>query len=109
MDFKPEFEVNNIIERKLINKILFKLSFYIGLFILLIGIFFKINSSSSFGTLFTKSSRIVSNRINGTGYIALSFLILIFSFFMYKNYKSEEKEREIRIEKERQEEKKQKK
>lgn len=81
----------------MINKILFKLSLYIGIFILLIGFLFKINSSSSFGTLFAKSRGIVSNRINGTGYIALSFLILIFSFFMYKNYKSEEKERENRI------------
>ncbi|WP_320814182.1 hypothetical protein [Flavobacterium sp.] len=93
----------------MINKTLFKLSLYIGLFILLIGVFFKINSSSSFGTLFTKSSGIVSNRINGTGYIALSFMILFFSFLMYKNYKSEKKERKNRIDKERREEKKLKK
>lgn len=81
------------------------LSFYIGLFILLIGFFFKINSSSSFGTLFSKTNGIVTNRINGTGYIGLSFMILFFSFLMYKNYKLEEKERKNRIEQERQEEK----
>ena len=90
----------------MINKILFKLSFYIGIFILLIGIIFKMNSSSSFGFLFTKTNGIVNGNINGTGYIVLSFMIFSFSFLMYKNYKLEEKERKNRIEKERQEEKK---
>lgn len=84
----------------MINKILFKLSLYIGLFILLIGIVFKINTSSSFGLLFTKTNGIVNGSINGTGYIVLSFMILSFSFLMYKNYKLDEKNRSKRIEQE---------
>lgn len=90
----------------MINKILFKLSLYIGLFVLLIGIIFKINSSSSSGFLFTKTNGIVNGNINGTGYIALSFMILSFSFLMYKNYKLEEKDRKKRIEQEKMELKK---
>jgi hypothetical protein len=76
----------------MINKILYKLSLLVGLFILLSGIFFKFTNTFSSGYLFRKRGNISFGVIDGNGAIVLALLILAFSFWMYKSYKTEKTE-----------------
>lgn len=73
-----------------INKILYKLSSLVGIFIILSGIFFKVNENSSNGYLFRKNGNIEFQTINGNGALTLGIMILAFAFWTYKSYKKEE-------------------
>ena len=79
-----------------INKILYKLSLLVGLFILISGIFLKITQSSSSGYLFRKRGNVEFQTIDGNGALTLGIMILAFTLWMYKSYKKEEKDIEKR-------------
>ena len=84
-----------------INKILYKLSLLVGLFIFLSGIYFKVNENSSSGYLFRKNGNIEFQTINGNGALTLGIMILAFTLWTFKSYKKEELniEKKKRIEK----------
>ena len=79
-----------------INKILYKLSLFVGLFILISGIFLKVTQNSSSGYLFRKKGGIEFQTIDGNGALTLGIMILAFTFSIYKSYKKEEAEIEKR-------------
>jgi hypothetical protein len=73
------------------SKILYKLSFYIAIVVLLIGIVMKVLNSSTHGFSFSKIGSLYSGTIDGNGLILLGFLLLIFSLWAYNDYKTIEK------------------
>ena len=77
------------------SKILYKLSFYIAILVLLIGIVMKVLNSSTYGFSFSKTGSLYSGTIDGNGLILLGFLLLIFSFWAYKDYKTIEKNKDL--------------
>lgn len=79
-----------------INKILYKLSLFVGLFILVSGIFFKLTENFADGYLFQKNGDISLGIIDGNGALFLGFMILAFSFSTYKSFKKEQKDIENR-------------
>ncbi|MBC7525473.1 MAG: hypothetical protein H7239_13675 [Flavobacterium sp.] len=79
-----------------INKILYKLSLLVGLFILTSGIVLKLTENSSSGYLFRKNGDIKFQTIDGNGALILGIMILAFTLWMYKSYKKEEIEIEKR-------------
>lgn len=83
-----------------INKILYKLSLFVGLFILVSGIFIKLTKNFADGYLFQKNGEISFGIIDGNGALFLGFMILAFSFSTYKGFKKEQIaiENRIRIE-----------
>jgi hypothetical protein len=70
------------------NKILHLLSLGAGLFILLSGIFFKLSNNFATGLIFRKNGNITSGTIDGNGALVLGVMILSFSLWMYKEYKT---------------------
>lgn len=68
-----------------------KLSFYGGILILILGIYLKIYSKVSNANFDYRRSGVHNNNdfIDGNGTIFLGFLILLFSFIMFKVYKNE--------------------
>jgi hypothetical protein len=79
-----------------INKILYKLSLLVGIFILTSGIVLKLTENSSSGYLFRKNGDIKFQTIDGNGAVILGIIILAFTLWMYKSYKKEEIEIEKR-------------
>jgi len=84
-----------------ITKKLYKLSLLTGLFIFISGVFFKLTQNSSSGYFFKKNGNIESGTINGNGALTLGIMILAFTLWMYRNYKTEkvdiEKRKRIEI------------
>lgn len=76
------------------NKKLYLLSLAAGIFILLSGIFFKLNNHFASGLLFRKDGTVTSGTIDGNGALVLGIMILSFSVWMYKEYKTKKRERE---------------
>ena len=79
-----------------INKILYKLSLLVGLFIFISGIIFKLSQNSSCGFLFRKQGNIEFGTIDGNGALTLGIMILAFALWTYRSYKTEEIEIERR-------------
>ena len=77
------------------SKILYKLSFYIAILVLLIGIVMKVLNSSTYGFSFSKTGGLYSGTIDGNGIILLSLLLLIFSLWTYKDYKTIERKNNL--------------
>ena len=77
------------------SKILYKVSFYIAIVVLIIGIVMKFLDSSTNGFSFSKTGSLYSGTIDGNGLILLGFLLLIFSFWAYKDYKTIEKNKDL--------------
>ena len=73
-----------------INEILYKLSLFVGLFILVSGIFLKLTENFVDGYLFQKNGEISLGIIDGNGALFLGFMILAFSFWTYKGFKKEQ-------------------
>lgn len=73
------------------SKSLYKLSFYIAIVVLTIGIVMKFFTSSTHGFSFSKTGSLYSGTIDGNGLILLGFLLFIFSFWAYKDYKTIER------------------
>jgi hypothetical protein len=82
-----------------INKILYKLSLLVGLFIFLSGVFFKLTQNIASGYLFRKNGNIQFGVIDGNGALTLGIMILAFALWMYRVYKAEamniEKQKQI--------------
>jgi hypothetical protein len=77
------------------SKILYKISFYIAIVVLLVGIVMKFFNSWTHGFSFSKIGSLYSDTIDGNGIILLSFLLLIFSFWAYKDYKTIERKKDL--------------
>lgn len=70
------------------NKILYKLSFVAAIFILISGAYFKISNHFSSGLVFRKNGNISIGTIDGNGTLVLGVMILLFSIWSYRNYKT---------------------
>mgnify|MGYP006155288247 CR=1 FL=1 len=90
------------------SKILYKLSLYIATVVLLIGIVMKFFNSSTHGFSFRKTGSLYSGTIDGNGLILLGFLLLLFSFWAYKDYKAIGRSKDLKIKLETNENKKRK-
>jgi hypothetical membrane protein len=77
------------------SKILYKLSLYVALLVLLIGILMKFLNSSTYGFSFSKIGGLYSGTIDGNGLILLSLLLLIFSLWAYKDSKAIERKNNL--------------
>ncbi|MCW1149088.1 hypothetical protein [Flavobacterium lacisediminis] len=77
------------------SKILYKLSFYIAILVLLIGIVMKVLNSSTYGFSFSKTGSLYSGTIDSNGIIILSLLLFIFSLWAYKDYKTIERKNNL--------------
>ncbi|MCA1967347.1 MAG: hypothetical protein LDL23_11970 [Flavobacterium sp.] len=73
------------------SKILYKVSFFIAIVVLIIGIVMKFFNSSTNGFSFSKTGSLYSGTIDGNGLILLGFLLLIFSFWACKDYSTIER------------------
>jgi len=73
------------------SKFLYKLSFYFAVIVLAIGFVMKFFTSSTHGFSFNKTGSLYSGTIDGNGLILLGFLLLIFSFWAYKDYQTIER------------------
>lgn len=76
------------------NKILYKLSFGAAIFILLSGAYFKISKHFVSGLIFRKNGTISAGTIDGNGTLVLGVMILLFSIWSYRNYKTLKREEE---------------
>ena len=77
------------------SKILYKISFYIAILVLLIGIVMKVLNSSTYGFSFSKTGSLYSGTIDSNGIIILSLLLFIFSLWAYKDYKTIERKNNL--------------
>lgn len=76
------------------NKILYKLSFGAAIFILLSGAYFKISKHFVSGLVFRKNGNVSTETIDGNGTLVLGVMILLFSIWMYRDYKILKRENE---------------
>jgi hypothetical protein len=76
------------------SKILYKLSFGAAIFILLSGAYFKISEHFVSGLIFRKNGNISTGTIDGNGTLVLGVMILLFSIWMYRDYKIMKRENE---------------
>ncbi len=76
------------------SKILYKLSFGAAIFILLSGAYFKISKHFASGLIFRKNGNISTGTIDGNGTLVLGVMILLFSIWSYRNYKTLTRENE---------------
>lgn len=76
------------------SKILYKLSFGVAIFILLSGAYFKISKHFVSGLIFKKNGSVNTGTLDGNGTLVLGVMILLFSIWMYRDYKTLKKENE---------------
>lgn len=74
------------------NKIIYKLSFCAAIFILMSGAYFKISKHFASGLIFRKNGSVSSGTIDGNGTLVLGIMILLFSIWMYRDYKKVSRE-----------------
>ena len=80
------------------TNILYRLTFFAGCVILLIGIYLKYNDAVSQGRYVTKyGTRMHTETIDGNGTIVLGVLVLLFSWWINGMYQSRKAEREKQI------------
>jgi hypothetical protein len=72
-----------------ITKILYQLAVFVGLFILISGLFLKVTQSTSSGLVFRKRGSVQFQTIDGNGALTLAIMILAFAWWMYTSYKKE--------------------
>jgi hypothetical protein len=72
-----------------ITKILYQLAVFVGMFILLSGLFLKVTQSTSSGLVFRKRGSVQFQTIDGNGALTLAIMILAFALWMYTSYKKE--------------------
>ncbi|TRW89357.1 hypothetical protein FNW07_13450 [Flavobacterium sp. GT3R68] len=87
----------------LLQKILYKLSFLLGLLLLLVGLIMKFLSLSSSGLVFSKQGNISHGTLDGNGTLVLSVMIFAFAIWNYKSYLEDKKEKDLLRKKEKNE------
>lgn len=72
-----------------ILKASYLLSFIIGVFLVVVGVFMKLGNVESHGWFFTKRGNLINGKLDANGTLILGFLILLFSIWNRKFYKQE--------------------
>jgi vacuolar-type H+-ATPase subunit I/STV1 len=85
------------------QRILYKLSLLVGLFLLFMGMIMKFFHYSSSGFSFSKRGDIYRGTLDGNGTLILAGMILLFALWNYKFYLTEKKEKDTKRKKEIQE------